>query len=88
MFHRIFIANRGEVAARLVRACRDMGIEAVCGASTPDLEAGYPYLEEAAEVVPLGPGPAAQSYLQLEQIVQAAKQTRCMASPLLDPPPT
>ncbi|MGB0952836.1 MAG: acetyl-CoA carboxylase biotin carboxylase subunit [Planctomycetota bacterium] len=79
MFHRIFIANRGEVAARLVRACRKMGIEAVCAASTPDLEAGFPYLEEAAEVVHLGPGAAAQSYLKLEQIVQAAKQTRCTA---------
>lgn len=79
MFHRVFIANRGEVAARMVRACQELGIEAVCGASTADLEAGYPYLEQAAEVVCLGPGPAAQSYLAMERLIQAAKQTRCSA---------
>ncbi|MFK5956541.1 MAG: biotin carboxylase N-terminal domain-containing protein [Planctomycetota bacterium] len=79
MFHRIFIANRGEVAARLVRACQEMGIEAVCAASQPDLDAGYPYLEQAAEVVNLGPGSAAESYLKMEQVVQAAKQTHCTA---------
>lgn len=79
MFHRIFIANRGEVAARLVRACHKMGIEAVCAASQPDLNAAYPYLEEADEVVNLGPGSAAESYLKMEQVVQAAKQTHCTA---------
>jgi len=79
MFHRVFIANRGEVAARLVRACHKMGIEAVCAASQPDLSAGYPYLKEAAEVVNLGPGNAAESYLKMEQVVQAAKQTHCTA---------
>ncbi|MDA1112706.1 MAG: ATP-grasp domain-containing protein [Planctomycetota bacterium] len=79
MFHRIFIANRGEVAARLVRACHKMGIEAVCAASQPDLNAAYPYLEEADEVVNLGPGSAAESYLKMEQVVQAAKQSHCTA---------
>ncbi len=79
MFHRIFIANRGEVAARLVRACQELGIEAVCAASQPDMESGYPYLREAAEVVVLGPGAATESYLKMEQMVQAAVQTRCSA---------
>ena len=79
MFHRVFIANRGEVAARMVRACQELGIEAVCGASTADLNAGYPYLDQASEVVCLGPGPAAQSYLAMERLIQAAKQTRCSA---------
>ncbi|HEX9794687.1 MAG TPA: biotin carboxylase N-terminal domain-containing protein [Planctomycetota bacterium] len=79
MFHRIFVANRGEVAARIVRACREMGIQAVCGASTADLEAGYPYLDAADQVVCLGPGPAAESYLQMERVVQAARQTSCAA---------
>ncbi len=79
MFHRLFVANRGEVAARVVRACRELGIEAVCGASTADLEAGFPYLEEAAEVHCLGPGPAAQSYLRMEALVQAARQCGCAA---------
>jgi acetyl-CoA carboxylase biotin carboxylase subunit len=79
MFHRVFIANRGEVAARLVRACRDMGIEPVCAASEPDLAAGFPYLKEAAEVVCLGPGAAADSYLKMEEVIQAARQTSCAA---------
>ncbi len=79
MFHRVFIANRGEVAARLVRACRDMGIEPVCAASKPDLAAGFPYLEEAAEVVCLGPGAATDSYLKMEEVIQAARQTSCAA---------
>ena len=79
MFQRVFIANRGEVAARMVRACEELGIEAVCGASTTDLAAGFPYLERAAEVVCLGPGPAAESYLAMERLIQAAKQTRCSA---------
>lgn len=79
MFHRVFIANRGEVAARMMRACHELGIEAVCGVSTADLDAGYPYLDWAAEVVCLGPGPAAQSYLAMERLIQAAKQTRCSA---------
>jgi len=79
MFHRVFIANRGEVAARIVRACRAMGIEPVCAASEPDLAAHFPYLEEAAEVVCLGPGAAADSYLKMEQVIQAARQTSCAA---------
>ncbi len=79
MFHRVFIANRGEVAARFVRACRELSVEPVVGASTADLEAGYPYLEEAAEVVCLGPAPAAASYLQMQALIQAAKQTGCAA---------
>ncbi|RMH04054.1 MAG: ATP-grasp domain-containing protein [Planctomycetota bacterium] len=79
MFHRVFIANRGEVAARIVRACRELGVEPVCGASAADLEAGFPYLEEAAATVRLGPGPAADSYLRMETVIQAAKQTGCSA---------
>ncbi len=79
MFHRVFIANRGEVAARMVRACRDLDIEPVCGASEADLAAGFPYLEEAAETVKLGPGPASESYLRIETVIQAAKQSGCSA---------
>ena len=79
MFRRVFIANRGEVAARVARACQGLGIEAVFGASQADLEAGFPYLEEAAEVVALGPGPASDSYLRMDSLVQAAIQTGCSA---------
>jgi len=63
----------------MVRACNDLGIEAVCAASEADLAAGYPYLDEAAEVVCLGPGSANQSYLKVEEVIQAAKQTQCSA---------
>jgi acetyl-CoA carboxylase biotin carboxylase subunit len=79
MFRRVFIANRGEVAARMVRACRELGIEAVCGVSDADANAGYPYLAETAQLVRLGPGPAAQSYLAMESVVQAAVQSGCSA---------
>ncbi len=79
MFHRVFIANRGEVAARMVRACRELGVDPVCGASTADLDAGFPYLDEAAQVVALGPGPASDSYLRMETVIQAAKQSGCSA---------
>ena len=79
MFQRIFLANRGEVAARILRACRELGAEVVAAASTADLEAGHPYLEEADEVVCLGPGPAGESYLKMEEVVQAARQTGCSA---------
>lgn len=79
MFHRVFIANRGEVAARMVRACQSLGIESVCGASTADLEAGYPYLSDATEVVHLGGGAASESYLCMERLIQAARQSGCSA---------
>ncbi len=79
MFHRVFIANRGEVAARMVRACNELGVDAICGASTADLQAGFPYLDEAADVVCLGGGPASESYLAMDRVVQAARQTRCAA---------
>ena len=79
MFKRLFVANRGEVAARIVRACSELQIETVCGASTADLEANYKYLQQADAVVCIGGSAPSASYLQLEQIVQAAKQTQCSA---------
>jgi len=79
MFHRVFIANRGEVAARMVRACQSLRIEAVCGASEADLDANFAYLEEATDVICLGPSTAAHSYLNMTAILQAAKQSHCTA---------
>ncbi|MDA1259276.1 MAG: acetyl-CoA carboxylase biotin carboxylase subunit [Planctomycetota bacterium] len=79
MFRKVFIANRGEVAARMVRACRELGVESVCGVSDTDADAGFPYLAEATQRIRLGPGPAAQSYLAMENVVQAAVQTGCSA---------
>src|SRR5687768_8665618 len=76
LFHRLFIANRGEVAVRVARACDALGITPVFGVSEADREA--PYTRDR-EVVVLGPGRAAQSYLDVERVVQAAVQAHCSA---------
>ena len=75
-FHRLLIANRGEVAVRVARACDALGIVPVFAASEADRDA--PYLRDR-EVVVLGPARAAQSYLDVERVVQAAVQTHCSA---------
>jgi acetyl-CoA carboxylase biotin carboxylase subunit len=75
-FHRLFVANRGEVAARIARACDQLGITPVFGVSEADASA--PYTKDR-ETVLLGPGRAAQSYLDPMRVVQAAKQARCSA---------
>ena len=76
LFHRILIANRGEVAVRVARACDALGIAPVLAVSEADR--GAPYTRRR-ETVALGPGRAAQSYLDVERVVQAAVQTRCSA---------
>ena len=76
LFHRILIANRGEIAVRVARACDQLGIAAVFAASEADRDA--PYLR-GREVVVLGPGRAQHSYLDVERVVQAAVQSRCSA---------
>ncbi|HET7501441.1 MAG TPA: biotin carboxylase N-terminal domain-containing protein [Kofleriaceae bacterium] len=76
LFHRILIANRGEVAVRVARACDQLGIAPVFAASEADRDA--PYLR-GREVVVLGPGRAALSYLDVERVVQAAVQARATA---------
>jgi acetyl-CoA carboxylase biotin carboxylase subunit len=75
-FHRLFVANRGEVAARVLRACDALGITAVVGVSEAD--EGAPWTRGREKVV-LGPARAALSYLDPVRLVQAAKQTRCSA---------
>ncbi len=71
MFKRILIANRGEIALRIMRACREMGIETVCVYSTADKEA--PYLRLADKTICIGPGPAKESYLNISRIISAAE---------------
>ena len=61
MFKRILIANRGEIAVRVIRACREMGIRTVAVYS--DADAAAVHVEMADEAIHLGPPPAAQSYL-------------------------
>ncbi|MEQ1893175.1 MAG: biotin carboxylase N-terminal domain-containing protein, partial [Planctomycetota bacterium] len=77
MFARLLVANRGEVAVRIARACRALGIAPVGVASEADL--GASWLEVFDEVVCLGPAASAQSYLRADRLVQAALQTRCTA---------
>ncbi|HEY2601022.1 MAG TPA: biotin carboxylase N-terminal domain-containing protein, partial [Thermoleophilaceae bacterium] len=74
---RVFIANRGEIAVRIVRACRKLGLECVVGASEVDMD-GLP-AELADRVVCIGPAPAGESYLRPELVVQAALGTGCDA---------
>jgi acetyl-CoA carboxylase biotin carboxylase subunit len=76
MFHRVFVANRGEVAARIARCCDALGITPVFGVSSAD--AGAPYTR-GRETVVLGPSRASESYLDPVRLVQAARQTGCTA---------
>jgi len=77
MISRVFVANRGEIALRVVRACRARGVEAVLGASEVDLEG--PAARLADRVVCLGPAPASASYLLSGTVVEAALGTGCDA---------
>ncbi len=69
MIKKVLIANRGEIAVRIIRACREMGIETVAVYSEADKEALHTQL--ADEAVCIGPAPSAQSYLNMEQIISA-----------------
>ena len=73
MFEKILIANRGEIALRIQRACRELGIRTVVVHSEADTEAKYVKL--ADESVCIGPPPAAQSYLNIPAIISAAEVT-------------
>ncbi len=73
MFKRILIANRGEIAVRVIRACRDLGIESVAVYSDADRAALH--VREADHAVHVGPAPAAESYLKIDRILDAAKRT-------------
>ncbi len=73
MFRKILIANRGEIAARLIRACHEMGISAVAVYSEADADALHTRL--ADEAVLIGPPAPGESYLQGERIIEAARQT-------------
>jgi len=72
-FHKILIANRGEIALRVMRTCRAMGIETVAVYSDADADA--PHVRFAGEAVHLGAAPARESYLRIEKIIEAARRT-------------
>ena len=77
MFEKILIANRGEIALRIQRACREMGIKSVIVYSEADREAKYVKL--ADEAVRLGPSPASMSYLDIDAVLRAAVDSGCDA---------
>jgi acetyl-CoA carboxylase biotin carboxylase subunit len=74
---RVFVANRGEIAVRIVRACRAIGVEAVVGVSDVDRDSMAARLADRS--VCIGPAPATESYLRPDTIVQAALGTGCDA---------
>jgi acetyl-CoA carboxylase biotin carboxylase subunit len=71
MFSRILIANRGEIALRIIRACHELGVEAVAVYSEADKDA--PYLQLADEAICIGPADSAESYLNIPHIISAAE---------------
>ena len=71
MFKRILIANRGEIALRIIRACRELGIETVAVYSEADR--GAQYLELADEAYCIGPPRSNQSYLKIDRVISAAE---------------
>lgn len=73
MFSRVLIANRGEIALRVLRACKELGIETVAVYSKADASANY--LQLADEAVCIGPAPPAESYLNIPRIISAAEIT-------------
>ena len=72
-FKKILIANRGEIAVRIIRACSEMGIWPVAVYSDADRSALH--VRYAREAVNIGPPPATESYLRIDRIIEAAKQT-------------
>jgi acetyl-CoA carboxylase biotin carboxylase subunit len=77
VFKRLLIANRGEIAVRVIRACREMGISPVAVYSEVDANALHVRMADAA--YPIGPAPATESYLRIDRILEAAKKAGAQA---------
>ncbi len=73
MFKKILIANRGEIACRVIKTCRRLGIATVAVCSDADRDALH--VQMADEAVGIGPAPSAESYLRMERIIEACRQT-------------
>jgi acetyl-CoA carboxylase biotin carboxylase subunit len=73
VFRKLLIANRGEIAVRVIRACREMGISPISVYSDVDALALHVRMADAA--YPIGPAPAAESYLRIDKILEAARQS-------------
>ena len=77
MFNKVLIANRGEIALRIVRACRELGVGSVAVYS--DADASAPHAREADEAVNIGAAPSGESYLRADKLIDAAKRTGAQA---------
>ena len=77
MFQRVLIANRGEIAVRILRACREIGVDAVTVYSAADADSLHVQLSPNA--VCIGPAKAADSYLNVDALLTVAKETGCDA---------
>jgi acetyl-CoA carboxylase biotin carboxylase subunit len=77
MIRRLLIANRGEIALRIIRACRELDIQSVAVYSDADVDAPHVYAADTA--VRLGPAPASESYLNIAHVLEAAKRARADA---------
>ncbi|MFB4312569.1 acetyl/propionyl/methylcrotonyl-CoA carboxylase subunit alpha [Actinomadura sp. 21ATH] len=77
MYESVLVANRGEIASRIIGTVRGLGLKAIAVYSEADAE--LPFVAEADEAILIGPGPAAQSYLDVPRIMEAARRTRARA---------
>jgi acetyl-CoA carboxylase, biotin carboxylase subunit len=77
VFSKVLIANRGEIALRIIRACRELGVKSLAVYSEADASA--PHVREADEAVNIGPPPSSQSYLLGDRIIEVAKEHRAQA---------
>lgn len=77
MFKKILIANRGEIAVRIIRSCKEMGIETVSVYSQADKDSIHVHMADSS--VCIGPGPSKDSYLNIPNIISAALMTKCQA---------
>ena len=73
MFSKVLIANRGEIAVRIIRACEELGVTTVAVYSELDRDA--PHVQRAGEAFLLGPGPASESYLSIEKLLDAVQRS-------------
>jgi len=77
MFKKVLVANRGEIALRVIRACKELGVKSVAVYSTADIDSMHVQL--ADESVCIGPGPSKESYLKPDRIIAAAEITQAEA---------
>ena len=76
-FEKVLIANRGEIALRIIRAAKALGVETVCVYSKADADG--PWLKHADQAVCIGEGPSTDSYLRIDRIISAAEVTNSEA---------